>query len=411
MPLECTTGNWLAHNSLGMALSQRGRWPEALKQYRECLEIEPGYLDAQVNAAAALVALGRKDEAAAQYRAAMQTAPTTPKECIAPGQFPPGRRPARRGDRLLSPGIADQSALRPAYNNIADLLRQQGRDDDAIAEYEQVLRLDPSCVEARCSLGTVLARRGRIDDAIEQYRQARTSSTTETPRPIIIWPWRWPNAGSLTRPSAIFVRRRNSTRGLPRITTGSAARWKRKAIPGKRRPSTARRSAIRRDSLNAMNNLAWLLATSPNPSLRNATEAIRLARRANELSAHRRPDVLDTLAAAYAEAGQFGEALAAARRALNLAQQQHQPSLAEHLAKANQVVRSRSCSAPGGAVQPPGPPMAARAIENCASVDVTSAPKKNAFRRIGGAIDGRVAMASEVRQDCVPLALPVRWAG
>ena len=75
------------------------------------------------------------------------------------------------------------------------------------------------------------------------------------------------------------------------------------------------------------------LGDQSEPVAHSAAEAIRLARRADELSAHRRPDVLDTLAAAYAEAGQFGEALAAARRALNLAQQQHQPSLAGILQK------------------------------------------------------------------------------
>ena len=71
---------------------------------------------------------------------------------------------------------------------MAHLLRQQGRDDDAIAQYEQVLRLDPTCVEARCSLGTVLARRGRIDEAIEQYRRALTVQRPRHRDPLLSGP-------------------------------------------------------------------------------------------------------------------------------------------------------------------------------------------------------------------------------
>jgi serine/threonine-protein kinase len=77
------------------------------------------------------------------------------------------------------------------------------------------------------------------------------------------------------------------------------------------------------DDANLYNNLAWLLATSPEPSLRNAAEAVEHAQRANQLSGGRQPVILDTLAAAYAEADRFPEALATARKALELAEQRH----------------------------------------------------------------------------------------
>ena len=76
---------------------------------------------------------------------------------------------------------------------------------------------------------------------------------------------------------------------------------------------------IEPDNVAAQKNLAWLLATCPAASLRNGVEAIEHARRANRLCGGERPDILDTLAAAYAEAGRFPEALATARNALELA--------------------------------------------------------------------------------------------
>ena len=58
------------------------------------------------------------------------------------------------------------------------------------------------------------------------------------------------------------------------------------------------------------NNLAWLQATCPEATLRNGVEAIKHAQHANQLTGGRLPDMLDTLAAAYAEAGRFPEAAA-----------------------------------------------------------------------------------------------------
>jgi len=65
-------------------------------------------------------------------------------------------------------------------------------------------------------------------------------------------------------------------------------------------------------------SLAWLLATSPDPKLRDAQEAVKLAEAARD-KAGEDARVLDTLAAAYAAAARFGEAIPAARKALGLA--------------------------------------------------------------------------------------------
>jgi len=70
------------------------------------------------------------------------------------------------------------------------------------------------------------------------------------------------------------------------------------------------RSALEADSNNvvALNNLAWILAASSRPELRNGGEAVKLAARAVKLTDARQPVFIGTLAAAYAEAGQFSQA-------------------------------------------------------------------------------------------------------
>ena len=64
------------------------------------------------------------------------------------------------------------------------------------------------------------------------------------------------------------------------------------------------------DFPDALNELAWILATDPNSKNRSGTEAVQLAKRACELTQNQQPAFLTTLAAAYAETGQFEEAIA-----------------------------------------------------------------------------------------------------
>jgi tetratricopeptide (TPR) repeat protein len=90
---------------------------------------------------------------------------------------------------------------------------------------------------------------------------------------------------------------------------------------------------ISTENLAALSNLAWLLATSSDSSLRNGSEAVRLAERADSTSSRsdKHPTVLRILAAAYAEAGQFDEAKETAQHALEAANIQGNTTLAEAL--------------------------------------------------------------------------------
>jgi cytochrome c-type biogenesis protein CcmH/NrfG len=71
--------------------------------------------------------------------------------------------------------------------------------------------------------------------------------------------------------------------------------------------------------LNTQSNLAWVFATSPEPSMRDGPRAVQLMEDVIQRSDRRNPIVLRTLAAAYAESGRFSEAIGTAQEALNLA--------------------------------------------------------------------------------------------
>jgi spermidine synthase len=83
------------------------------------------------------------------------------------------------------------------------------------------------------------------------------------------------------------------------------------------------------DSLESLNNVAWILATHRSDEVRNPREAIEVAERAARLTANNSPTILDTLAAAYASGGRFEEAIAVQRRVIALAVEANSDRLAE----------------------------------------------------------------------------------
>ncbi len=93
------------------------------------------------------------------------------------------------------------------------------------------------------------------------------------------------------------------------------------------------REVLRLDpnSVATLNQVAHVLAACPDASIRNGAQAVELAERARQISGGQDPALLDTLAAAYAEAGRFLDAIATARQALTLASQRNNPRLVDAL--------------------------------------------------------------------------------
>jgi tetratricopeptide (TPR) repeat protein len=140
------------------------------------------------------------------------------------------------------------------------------------------------------------AKAGRLDEAIVSYRQAAKIN----PRAPDIYE----NLGS-----ALIQKGK---------TKEAIEAWKQSLF-------------LKPDQFSVLNNLAWLLAATPDAALRDGAKAVALAEQVNKLSGGGNPMVLRTLAAAYAETRRFGDATAQARRALDLAAAQKDTDLASRL--------------------------------------------------------------------------------
>ena len=98
------------------------------------------------------------------------------------------------------------------------------------------------------------------------------------------------------------------------------------------------------DWSEALNRLAWALLIDPDPKKRDGKEALQLASRACELTRHQDPSTLNALAAAYAELGQFAEAIQISDQAIALAKTAGYTGLVDYITTLQKLYKeNRRC--------------------------------------------------------------------
>jgi protein O-mannosyl-transferase len=282
--IACTTDNEMAHYNLGFALDQKGNVDGAIAQYEEALQIRPAYGAAHNNLGLALLGRGKVDEAIPHFQRALQLGPNYVEPCI------------NLGNAFLQLGKVDDAIaqyqqavqLKPdyatGYNNLGDALLQKGKVAEATAQYEKTLEIDPAYAEADYSLGNILLQQGKVDEAITHFEKALQS------RPDY--------AKACNNLGNALVQKGNVKEAIVNYEKAQQLQPSDPAVK---------------------NNLAWLLATTPNASLRDGSRAVELAQQADSLTSGKNPMILRTLAAAFAEAGRFGDATLSIRKAIEVA--------------------------------------------------------------------------------------------
>jgi cytochrome c-type biogenesis protein CcmH/NrfG len=177
----------------------------------------------------------------------------------------------------LNPHDAD------AHKHLGDALAGQDKTTEAEAEYTTALQLKPDDVETREGLALILARKGETDKALACLQEALKIQPT---------PGAHAQVASLRAIQGGFQ---------------DAVQHYLEAL------------RLKPDSPDVLNNLAWLLATCPDPKVRDGTQAVQLAQHACELTDYKQTIMIGTLAAAYAEAGRFDDAISMAQKACTLA--------------------------------------------------------------------------------------------
>jgi tetratricopeptide (TPR) repeat protein len=245
----------------------------------------------------------------------------------------------RNSETLWNHTLAVTTNNDTAHNNLGDLFLRRGDLDSAISQFKTALEIRSRTAAAHYNLGgaliensfaTALVRKGRLGEAIDHYEKA-LKLRPEYGDPYL-------NLGSI-----LFQQGRN-TEAIAHWEKATATQPKDAAFhtilgnaflqKGFQKDAIAEyehAARISRHDLKSRNSLAWLLATSSDPSIRDGARAIELAKETVQLSGAKDPNYLRTLAAANAEAGQFSEAITVAQQGQKIATSQANLPLANVL--------------------------------------------------------------------------------
>ena len=236
-------------------------WHDSITLWTRAVELDARNDVATYNLAAALGEAGRDQEAITWYERTLELVPD--------------HALARQNASYLRAAAAERDA---------DRLAAAGRVDPAIDDYGRALALDPKRSHARAARGILLLKRGQLDQATVDLRRAMDDGVKDV---------EVPNALAFA-----LVQRGDAAQAVAVLT---------------------RAMSEHPDNVNLEHNLARLLATAPDPRVRDARRALQLAQEVCDRTGNRDPRALDTLAAAYAAGGRVDEAREVARQAADQA--------------------------------------------------------------------------------------------
>ncbi|HUR34776.1 MAG TPA: tetratricopeptide repeat protein [Vicinamibacterales bacterium] len=265
----------------GDSLRAQGRLDEAIVRYQEFAGSEPANFDGQRKLATALLEAGRPADALPVLHRVVDLRPNDAAahhnlgyDLLQLGAFDRAQEQFRHALRLDADYAAAQYGLGLA-------LWAGGRRNDSILSFRDAVRRWPASAESHYNLAAVLERNGDLDEAIDQYTRAVELN-----------------------PSYVDA---NLSLGLIHAARGAHAL----AVERFRRVLQ-----VQPDSIPAQTQLAWLLATSANPSVKNPGAAVALAEPLVARTSGRDAAALDVLAAALAATGQFDRAVTTAEQTL-----------------------------------------------------------------------------------------------
>ena len=166
------SGNYIAHEALGLALAKNNRFDEAITQYSESLRIWPEYDRALIGMGNVLVRQGRMDEAAIYANRALRLKPDSSEAHFLLGFVLMNQG---RNDEALDhyfAGLRSDPENEGIHHIIGVILGSQGKLDESIGQFNEALRIKPDYADAHYGLGVALLRQGHVDESIEHFAKA-----------------------------------------------------------------------------------------------------------------------------------------------------------------------------------------------------------------------------------------------
>ncbi len=273
-----------ALNNLGIALAAMGKPAEAIDYYQQALKIEPGIVETCYNLGSTFKNMGKFDEAIDYFQRALKLNPDMVEAHNNLGIVLGKTGKLKQAAEHYQQALKIDSENVAAHYNLGKILESQDNIDEAVSHLRQALKAKPDNATIRLEIGVLLTGQGEYDRAIKHFNESLRIKPD------------WPKA-HYELGSAYYLQGR---------TDLAITHW----------TETVR---LKPDFIKALNNLAWVLAVCRDANIYNPTAAVKFALKTCELTQYSNLDSLDTLAVAYAAAGDFPKAIEIAEKALQLA--------------------------------------------------------------------------------------------
>jgi tetratricopeptide (TPR) repeat protein len=292
----------------GSAWERKNQWTQAVADLTEAIRLDPQHAPAYSNRGAAWLQLNETDRAIADLDRAIRLDPREEGAYVNRGNARVRKHDPDRAIADLDEAIRLDNADPMAFNNRGWAWQVKGDLDRALADYDQAIRLDPQHVLARVNRASVRARRKQTDLALADCDRAiefDPGSASAYRTRATVWLERdEPRKALADLDEAI----RLEPRGAASFRTRGAF-WSKTHEWAKALADLDEAIRLEPDNSEPYNDRAWIRATCPDAKLRDGKQAVAAATRACELTGWKEPALLDTLAAACAEAGDFDAAV------------------------------------------------------------------------------------------------------
>lgn len=325
---QVTDKNFIAYSILGDELQREGRFGEAEEYLKTSLSYCPTYSGTYYCLGDLYFKQGKYDDAIANLHEAVRFSPSTVEAYneagaayVMEGKFPEAEQEFERA-------LKEDPGSRRVRQNLGLVQVNEGKFDEAVSNLNFVLAVQPDSLKANLALAKIFIARGKLAEAVPHFemalKQKPDDQETQQRLGMIL-----AGLGKLDEayPHLQEAARLNPADAVSEFQLGVICAHK-----GNTAEAIEHYNAVlhyQPDHAEALNNLAWIRAANEKAEFRSGVEAVQLAQRASEATHNQQPFVLGTLAAAYAEAGQFTNAVTTAKQARDLALAQNQKELAE----------------------------------------------------------------------------------
>ncbi len=329
--LEVDSQNYVAHKIMGSLLAERGDFAGALEQYRQGQSSDGRPVPETLTLmATALGELGDLPAAQASARRALQAQPTLVEAHLVLAKLALKQGDRDEARRELQTALEVDPNLAKAHANLGAILADDGDLSSAMSHARRAVELSPRSAPFVVNLGVVHLRLAEPAEALRQFER----SAALDPQSADAWYHIGLSQAALGHPDSAEQALKAALRVAPTHALANfdlGRMYESRQEWGAAEEHYEAALAAQPKLPGAMNNLAWLLATCPEPRRRDGARAVELALAALELTPAPEAGLMDTLAAAYAESGRWPEAVESARKAIARAEQDQLPALVGEL--------------------------------------------------------------------------------